>query len=336
MRQTSFQTLDYITFRSQLMNLNSQAAFVKFLEWSHLPKGIFRLTTFGKPKLIVLNYHQVTRKTINLHVDFLSSSYKFIDLTEFDILFHGKKQLRESSILLTFDDGYRSFFTDVYPVLYERNIPAVVFLPTSLVDTSNILWPDLLRVSILESDLTEITIAGSKHRLNGTSNRYRVYKSFSNRLKTLHEDQRKPIVEEFSEIAQANKEKKIKYYILTWDQIRKMADSNIEFGSHSHTHPILSTLSYYQLRVELEKSKKIIEENIKKEVICFAYPNGKKQDYDNRCIKLLSDLGYKFSFTTIQGNVRLGDIPYEIRRVLLFDKDHVSRLTVKLFLKTQD
>ena len=318
------------------MNLNRKAAFIKFLEWSYLPKVIFRLTTLGKPKLIVLNYHQVTRETIKSHLDFLSLSYKFIDLTEFDRLFHGEKRLKESSILLTFDDGYRSFFTDVYPVLYKRNIPAVVFLTTSLVDTPNILWTDLLRVSILESNLAEITIAGSKYSLNGGSNRYRVYKAFSDRLKILHENQRKPIVEEFSDIAQANKEKKRKYYILTWDQIRKMANSNMEFGSHSHTHPILSTLSYYQLRVELERSKKIIEEKIGKEVICFAYPNGKKQDYDNRCIKLLSDLGYKLSFTTIQGNVRIGDFPYEIRRVLLFDKDHVSRLTFKFILKTNN
>ena len=40
-----------------------------------------------------------------------------------------------------------------------------------------------------------------------------------------------------------------------------MTKDNITFGSHTMTHPILSNISVSEMKLELERSKKIIEEN---------------------------------------------------------------------------
>jgi len=49
----------------------------------------------------------------------------------------GAKQLNqpEKYVVLTFDDGFRNFYTDAFPILKEYNFPATVFLPTDFIGT---------------------------------------------------------------------------------------------------------------------------------------------------------------------------------------------------------
>jgi peptidoglycan/xylan/chitin deacetylase (PgdA/CDA1 family) len=51
--------------------------------------------------------------------------------------------LPEKSVLLTFDDGYRSLLTVVGPILQSMKIPGVVFVPTDLVGTTNVFDKDV-------------------------------------------------------------------------------------------------------------------------------------------------------------------------------------------------
>lgn len=68
----------------------------------------------------------------------------------------------------------------------------------------------------------------------------------------------------------------------TWEQAKEMSDNGISFGSHTKSHVILTDKlkgeieeKYIErIRSELVDSKKIIEENIKKEVKYLAYPYG--------------------------------------------------------------
>lgn len=46
----------------------------------------------------------------------------------------GKKPLPDKAVLLTFDDGYESFYRIVFPLLKEYNYKAVFAVVTSLVD----------------------------------------------------------------------------------------------------------------------------------------------------------------------------------------------------------
>src|SRR6478736_2829484 len=51
-----------------------------------------------------------------------------ISLDDVDAARRGKKTLPERSILITFDDGYRSLHTRVFPLLLAYRVPAVVAL----------------------------------------------------------------------------------------------------------------------------------------------------------------------------------------------------------------
>src|SRR3954469_358404 len=57
-----------------------------------------------------------------------------ISLDDVDAARRGKKTLPERSILITFDDGYRSLYTRVYPLVLAYRIPVVSALVGSWLD----------------------------------------------------------------------------------------------------------------------------------------------------------------------------------------------------------
>ena len=59
---------------------------------------------------------------------------KVITLDEFTAWKNGEKEIPKQAILITFDDGWKSVYTDAYPVLKELGFPFTVFLYKNYVD----------------------------------------------------------------------------------------------------------------------------------------------------------------------------------------------------------
>lgn len=59
---------------------------------------------------------------------------KVITLDEFAAWKKGEKEIPKQAILITFDDGWKSVYTDAYPVLKEFGFPFTVFLYKNYVD----------------------------------------------------------------------------------------------------------------------------------------------------------------------------------------------------------
>ena len=94
-------------------------------------------------KFISLCYHDVQDKIVSKDImtittDELTSHFKWIKENNYhpisldDILAakRGEKALPKNAVLLTFDDGYESFYTRIYPLLKLYNFPAVFGLVT--------------------------------------------------------------------------------------------------------------------------------------------------------------------------------------------------------------
>lgn len=62
--------------------------------------------------------------------------------------------------------------------------------------------------------------------------------------------------------------------MLTWSQAREAAQTGIEIGGHSHSHPQLDQLRTDELRQELRKNKALLEDMIGTPVATMAYPYG--------------------------------------------------------------
>ncbi|MBI5412318.1 polysaccharide deacetylase family protein [Candidatus Peregrinibacteria bacterium] len=86
---------------------------------------------------------------------------------------------------------------------------------------------------------------------------------------------------------------------LTTAQLKEISDSGVvEIGSHTVTHPDLTTLSNAALAQELTDSKRALETMTGKPVVSFCYPLGKT---NARVQKAVAVAGYLFARTTSHG-----------------------------------
>jgi hypothetical protein len=82
---------------------------------------------------------------------------------------------------------------------------------------------------------------------------------------------------------------------LGWSEAREMQEANIEIGSHTANHPILTNVSDDVLADELRMSKSMLEEKLQKQLIHFCYPNG---NVSKRERDAAEKSGYASSVTT--------------------------------------
>jgi poly-beta-1,6-N-acetyl-D-glucosamine N-deacetylase len=78
--------------------------------------------------------------------------YHFISLTEFERFLQGGR-VPNNSVLVTFDDGYRSFYTHAYPILRKMNIPSVNFIIAETLAGAH----DYMPPYMTRSELVELT-----------------------------------------------------------------------------------------------------------------------------------------------------------------------------------
>jgi peptidoglycan/xylan/chitin deacetylase (PgdA/CDA1 family) len=68
------------------------------------------------------------------HMRYLHENhYTVIGLKNIYDILNIQNNLPNKNVVITFDDGYRDFYTNAYPILQKHNFTATVFLPTSFI-----------------------------------------------------------------------------------------------------------------------------------------------------------------------------------------------------------
>ena len=110
-----------------------------------------------------------------------------------------------------------------------------------------------------------------------------------------------------------NEEQIARSIYLSKEHINEMKIHKIDFGAHTKTHPLLSTISTKEAREEVVCSKHAIEDLIGKEVSVFAYPFG--EDCLNTQIKqILEEAGFLCACTSIFGINSLNSDFFSLKR----------------------
>lgn len=93
--------------------------------------------------------------------------------------------------------------------------------------------------------------------------------------------------------------------LMTWDQVREMADAGYEFGSHTATHARLSHISSDpgRLQEEVSGSKREIERRVGRPCRFFAWPFGTARDVDDAGRAAIVEAGFAACFSAIRGRV---------------------------------
>jgi peptidoglycan/xylan/chitin deacetylase (PgdA/CDA1 family)/SAM-dependent methyltransferase len=114
--------------------------------------------------------------------------------------------------------------------------------------------------------------------------------------------------------------------LLGWSEIRQLAQQGIEFGSHTHTHPLLTTLPPADIVREAAKSKAILQQELGKPVNIFAYPHG---DSDRLVQHLVGACGYTFGLSCRPGLSRYEDSLLSLPRLEITGSDRLQEFVAK-------
>jgi peptidoglycan/xylan/chitin deacetylase (PgdA/CDA1 family) len=266
--------------------------------------------------LPVFNWCQLQRDSFENQIAFLSDAYRILPVTEVIERLRRGLPLPERTASITFDDGFRSVLRTAYPILSKYQAPATVFLVTGLIGTDQMPWPERLYCGLAATELAAIRLDGTVFSLRTRSDRAGAFLSIGSHLIALPREKKEELLTILlKELGQFSLQDREALAMLSWEEVDKLnATGLVSFGSHTHTHEILSRCSPEFQRDELQTSRNLLLEHLGGADL-FAYPNGAPADYTNVTKQLLVQLGYKCGLTTVWGvNNRPSDL-YELQRI---------------------
>lgn len=280
------------------------------------------------PYLTILTYHHIadpgpdylfdpdvadaTPEQFARQLDLLQRHFTVIGVDELCDALDGAK-LPPNPAMITFDDGYRSCHDTALPLLAERGLRAVFFIPTWYIEERRLFWWERIRWTIEQA------------RRSGV---HRLQLDYPDRVGFEVEDAATPgalvkivkhtrglDVERFlgdlSRAAEVAWSDEVEHgladeLLMTWDQIRAMADAGMDIESHTRRHRVLQTLGTDELAAELAGSRADLERVLGRAPRTVAYPVGRSIVREAAIRDAVEAAGYRAGFTNASGANWLG------------------------------
>lgn len=246
-----------------------------------------------RERLLVVMYHGVTKKdylppvwtqlpvtVFEQHIQWLAKYYHPVSLTEVvEAVVYGRS-LPDRSVLVTFDDGLKNNLTVAYPILKKQQVPAAIFLTVDFVGTDHFFWVDELWLLIKEAARQQIKISiNAKNALHSLDHAqlWETYLAEVECLKRIPEEERQEKMAILDDAVSFDKGVyRQDFGMLSWDDVRGMdKEGLVEFGAHTATHRILTSMEDDQLYDELFGAKERLEKKLGHGIDAFCYPNGR-------------------------------------------------------------
>jgi peptidoglycan/xylan/chitin deacetylase (PgdA/CDA1 family) len=217
---------------------------------------------------------------------------------------------RQRAVLLTFDDGYKSYFDHVYPVLEKLEMPSLVFLSTAFVDdpARRFAW-DTLHLATQRTTRKEVRLPWGDEAVvsipqESGKARQRLYTICRSHLKHLKEPLQSELTQRLLErLGVTPADLEVPRQVLNWDEVRATMPLT-RYGGHTHTHPIMSQLDSSALELEICLCRDRIAQETGAAPRFFAYPNGGALDFTEMAKSLLRRHGFDVAFSAIEGLAR--------------------------------
>ena len=242
-------------------------------------------------------------------LEYLQRHFEIISLEHF--LEDGNTGSAKPRCLITFDDGWKDNYQIAFPTLHRAGIPAVIFLATGLIDSTDTFWVERLRSGLRDEAVRQLAKERLAAVLPGSTAVLDV-EDIIERLK------RKPSTER-DKLLRGLLPEQAPYgsdQMLSWEEIREMAAGGVAFGGHTDTHPLLPYEDDATVERELALCRSKIEAETGKPARAFAYPNG---DWDPRVRALVQRSGFACAFGTRAGWHGENEDRFTINRIMIHE-----------------
>jgi len=279
--------------------------------------------------LAVLTYHRVdepgarpwlypsllsaTPAAFEAQMAALVTRHRPIGLPDLLAAHRGVRPLPRRALLVTFDDAYRDFLDNAWPILRRHGIPATLFVPTGYPDAvGRSFWWDRLWQALQGSPARAIETPIGRLGLTDEEHRRAAARALVEYHKTLdHED----AMDSVAALTQRLGGSEPRPEVLSWDDLRRLAAEGVHIAAHSRAHPLLTRLGPDGMADELAGSRADLERHLPGMGFgtVFAYPAGQH----SRATKAaLAEHGFELAFTTDRGINRVGrSDPLRLRRI---------------------
>lgn len=269
-------------------------------------------------------------------IDLLCETREPIDWPTLYAWMQGKGSIPRRSFLLTFDDGLADHARTVVPILEQRGLRGVFFVPGAILESHRMLPAHALHVLLsrvdetqIEDDIRKLAGGGVGEVPEEEARRMYHYESPARaRLKYLITimlpiEQRSAALADLFERYVGSSERWARHWYLGWDDLARMQTAGHTIGTHATCHEPLTRLSPDARRRDLRRVQALLAEGLGSDLRPISYPYGA---YDEDTVAACREIGFAHGFTTQRDLIRPGADALRLPRV---DTIHVNALLQK-------
>lgn len=251
----------------------------------------------------------------------------------------GEYRPKRDLCLLTFDDGLKDHFTEVLPILADRRLQGVFFIPTACVEETRVAsvhknhfllaaveFEEYRRAFLDElkrrrpetnTDVDRATVAATYRWDIPEVAAFKYLLNFG-----VPERLRDAILDALFVAYLGDEQAFARELYLSWQDACQMQDTGMVIGSHSHNHTAMSILSDDRQREDLDACTNLLQRHLRPQPLWpFSYPYGKRHTYNDLTVHTIRELGYCCSFGTESGVNYVGQDLFALRRIDTKDVD---------------
>ena len=275
----------------------------------------------------ILTYHRFTDvkevdpvEVLTRQCAYIRKHYNPVSMSQVGRALHQGESLPPNALAITVDDGYRDFLSLAFPIFHAYELPVTVYLITGFIDGQLWPWWDRLAYALQHSAKPYFEDGASSNGqqrrlpLRSDAERRATYSELCSALVKMSNRDRLAIVDRLPETLAVDvpASPPAYYAALTWDEVRTLANAGVEFGAHTRTHPILTSLENDEsVYAEVAESKRRIEEEMHSPVKHFCYPNG---DFNDTVVAAVKACGFLSATTVLSGYDSRSTDPYRLMR----------------------
>lgn len=233
------------------------------------------------------------------------SRYNLISYDQLREYVKGNLTLK-NACMLTVDDGWRSTYEVIFPVMKKYGVPFTVFVSPEVCEKETNFWYFIYKY-LNQEEIKDVIL---------------LRKLFSSEIRSFSADmvlKELPIdvvYDILAEVQQMHPEIKIPRGFINTKELLEMKKSGLlEIGAHSLSHPILANELKERAELEIQKSVSDLSSLIDKDVRTFAYPNGiEGLDYGLREMDFLNNAGVELAFSVDPDCITTNSNPLSLPR----------------------
>jgi len=262
---------------------------VIFLFHGVIDENPFKIRNYTKKHLLKKEFIKVLND--------LNKKGNCISLDQVFDTIKNKRNFKDYSYSITFDDGFYNNFKIAAPILKKRKLYATFYLTTSFIEKNETSWIDKIE-HMIEKVKTKkiISVFNKKFKID---NNKKVKIKFLNSIRYLakknNTDFNKLVLNIKKQLRFNHKLNNLNNILdkkMNWNQVKKLNQCKyFTVGGHTVNHPILSFLNDRESQKEIYNSINAIKKNTKIRIKHYSYPEGLNHTFGKREIKFLRNKG---------------------------------------------